>query len=413
MPPKELERTAAPNGHSEPSAAGRSDSVQPFFLCFRHGEQMEADLDVDAGIDARSMDQLELFRALPGDLAPRDAQDLMTYPFFSLAKTHRITPIDFRMNEIAIRVEAVAEHGMATIWDADVLIWAASQIVEARDAGLRTSRLMAARPREILTFAGRGTSAREYHRLKAALDRLQSTTIATSLRQVSERRLHRFSWINEWTERADAHGNADGIDLIVPDWFYRAVLDDALVLTIDRRYFALTGGVERWLYRIVRKHAGHQLHGWRFEFRHLHAKSASLSPFKRFAFELRDIVRRQPLPGYRLLVEHDGRGRELLAFAPANLSTDARGQRVEPHVLSGTDGHVPSGTRPTCYQEPERPNSSSQTTASGSPNSESNVHESNSSEVGCRRDGGKSGGGRHDRGALSPGHAHPYRIDLA
>lgn len=32
---------------------------------------------------------------------------------------------------------------MATIWDADILIWAASQIVEARDAGLRTSRLMA------------------------------------------------------------------------------------------------------------------------------------------------------------------------------------------------------------------------------------------------------------------------------
>jgi Replication initiator protein A len=35
---------------------------------------------------------------------------------------------------------------MATIWDADVLIWAASQIVNARDAGLRTSRLMAATP---------------------------------------------------------------------------------------------------------------------------------------------------------------------------------------------------------------------------------------------------------------------------
>ena len=111
---------------------------------------------------------------------------------------------------------------MATIWDADVLIWAASQIVEARDAGLRTSRLMAATPYEILTFIGRGTSARDYHRLKAALDRLQSTTVATSLRQTSERRMHRFSWINEWTERADAHGSADGIDLIVPDWFYRA-----------------------------------------------------------------------------------------------------------------------------------------------------------------------------------------------
>ena len=212
-------------------------------------------------------DELELFRALPGDLAPRDAQDLMAYPFFSLAKTHRTTPIHYRMNEIAIRVEAVPEHGMATIWDADVLIWAASQIVQARDAGLRTSRLMAATPYEILTFIGRGTGARDYHRLKVALDRLQSTTVATSLRQASERRMNRFSWINEWTEHADAHGNTAGLDLIVPDWFYRAVLDDALVLTIDRAYFALTGGLERWLYRLVRKHAGKQQAGWRFDFR--------------------------------------------------------------------------------------------------------------------------------------------------
>ena len=59
----------------------------------------------------------------------------MAYPFFSLAKSRRVVPIDFRAGKIAIRVEAVPEHGMATIWDADVLIWAASQIVEARDAG--------------------------------------------------------------------------------------------------------------------------------------------------------------------------------------------------------------------------------------------------------------------------------------
>src|SRR5712664_3628400 len=214
-------------------------------------------------------DQLELFRALPGDLAPRDAQDLMTYPFFSLAKTHRIAPIDFRMNDIAIRVEAVAEHGMATIWDADVLIWAASQIVEARDAGLRTSRLMAATPYEILTFVGRGTSARDYDRLKAALDRLQSTTVLTSIRQPIERRRHRFSWINEWKEMADANGRPLGLELILPDWFYAGVLDEALVLTIDRAYFGLTGGLERWLYRLARKHGGRQVDGWSFDLIHL------------------------------------------------------------------------------------------------------------------------------------------------
>jgi len=84
---------------------------------------------------------------------------------------------------VNIRVEAVAEHGMATIWDADIFIWAASQIVEARDVGLRPSRLMATTPYEILNFIGRGVSLRDYDRLKAALDRLQSTTVATSIRQ--------------------------------------------------------------------------------------------------------------------------------------------------------------------------------------------------------------------------------------
>ena len=120
------------------------------------------------------------FRARTGEIAPRDSQDLMTWPFFSLAKSRRITPIDFRMGEISIRVEATAEYGMATIWDADILIWAASQIVDARDKGLRTSRLLTATPYEILTFLGRGDSALAYGRLKAALDRLQSTTVATT-----------------------------------------------------------------------------------------------------------------------------------------------------------------------------------------------------------------------------------------
>ncbi len=294
--------------------------------------------------------QLDLFRALPGDFAPRDAQDLMAYPFFSLSKSHRVAPIDFIAGKVAIRVEAVPDHGMATIWDADILIWAASQIVEARDAGLRTSRLMAATPYEILRFIGRGTSLRDYQRLKAALDRLQSTTVSTTIRQPLEGRRHRFSWINEWKERTDSNGRPDGIEMIVPDWFYQAVLDDALVLTIDRAYFNLTGGLERWLYRIVRKHGGRQRRGWRFDFRHLHQKSGSLSPFKRFAFELRDIIRRQPLPGYTLFAEVEIGGRVLLAFEPSAPC----GKPVETLVPSGTRFGVPSGTRLPCHQEPKQ-----------------------------------------------------------
>ena len=258
--------------------------------------------------------QLDLFRALPGDMAPRDAQDLMAHPFFSLAKSRRTVPIDFRSGEVTVRVEGTLEHGIATIWDADILIWAASQLVEARDAGISTSRLMRATPYQILRFIGRGTSLRDYQRLKAALDRLQSTSVATSIRETTGRRLHRFSWINEWKELAAADGRPLGIELILPDWFYSGVLDQALVLTIDPAYFRLTGGIERWLYRLVRKHGGKQKDGWQFDFRHLYRKSGSSARYSDFALDLRALAARQSLPGYRLEVVRVSRSTELLAF---------------------------------------------------------------------------------------------------
>ena len=256
--------------------------------------------------------ELKAFRALAADLAPRDLQDLMSYPFFSLSKTKRIRPVDYHAGDITIRVEGTTEHGLATIWDADVLIWAASQIIEARDAGIATSRLLVATPYEILGFIGRGTSGREYIGLKAAFDRLQSTTVATSIRQPSSRRLHRFSWINEWKERASGEGRPLGLELIVPEWFYATTLDSSRILTLDRAYFALTGGIERWLYRLARKHAGKQPDGWRFDFRHLHARSGSLARYSDFAVDLRRIARTGSLPGYRVAIERSSRGAEVL-----------------------------------------------------------------------------------------------------
>jgi len=282
-------------------------------------------------------EQLELFRALPGAMAPRDAQDLMAWPFFSLAKSPRVQPIDFEAGSIKVRVEGTVEHGLATIWDADVLIWAASQIVEARDAGIRTSRLMQATPYEILNFIGRGTSLRDYLRLKAALDRLQSTSVATTIRQAPGRRMHRFSWINEWKERADRLGRPQGIELILPDWFYAGVIEEALVLTIDPAYFALSGGIERWLYRLVRKHGGRQRHGWQFDFRHLYAKSGSMARFSDFALDVRRIAARQSLPGYRLRVTREDRRSDTLHFRLASVG-------VPPAALC-TDGELAEDKR--------------------------------------------------------------------
>ena len=125
------------------------------------------------------------------------------------------------------------------------------------------------------------------------------------------------------------HGKPRGLELILPDWFYTGVLSGALVLTIDRRYFDLTGGLERWLYRLVRNYGGRRGGVWSFDVVHLHAKSGSLSPIKHFAYDLRQIVRRQTLPGYELVITQDQNGAERLNVAPTVLDP-FHGQVIRP-----------------------------------------------------------------------------------
>ncbi|WP_210257191.1 replication initiator protein A [Chelativorans sp. ZYF759] len=258
---------------------------------------------------------LDPFVVASGAAAPRDQRDLMERPFFSLAKSRRTRPILYEAGGVRVEVYAVAEHGMATIWDADVLIWAASQIVEAQNDGLTTSRFLRFTPYHLLTAIGRETGASDYRLLKAALTRLQSTAVRTTIRQGEHWRRHQFSWVNEWEELTTHSGRVEGMEFVLPDWFYRGVVDRSLVLAIDPAYFRLRGGIERWLYRVARKHAGHQAHGWLFDLPHLHEKSGSLARVSDFALDIRRIAARQPLPGYRLRIERDGR-REMLRILP-------------------------------------------------------------------------------------------------
>ena len=299
--------------------------------------------------DASERSHLNPFVVATGDAAPRDQRDLMERPFFSLAKTPRTKPILYKAADVEVQVLAIPEHGMATIWDADVLIWAASQIVAAENDGLRTSRFFRFTPYHLLRAIGRPTGNRQYVLLKAALARLQSTVIATTIRNGPHWRRRQFSWINEWEEMTTQTGRVEGMEFVLPEWFYNSVVDRSLVLTIDPAYFRLTGGIERWLYRVARKHAGHQRHGWVFEVAHLHVKSGSLARVSDFALDLRRIAARQPLPGYCLEIERE-HGRELLRIRPEILSTVPVEKGVNTIGTSGARGIGTSGAAISAHQ---------------------------------------------------------------
>ncbi len=252
------------------------------------------------------------FPAVLDRVRPRDALDLMAWPWFSLAKAKRVEPVAFEQGGQYLRISSSDRHqGLATIWDADVLIWAVSQLTEGRDQGLRVSRRLAAPPYQILRYLGRGTAQRQYVLLGAALDRLAATTVDTTLRAPSGGASVRFRLLDDW------HRTSSGIEFALSEWLFAAVVTDRRVLTIDPRYFRLTGGIERWLWRLVRKHVGRQSTGWEIALAALHARSGSMSRPSDFVTALRRIAQRGTLLDYRIEMTGEGRATCLRAVRNA------------------------------------------------------------------------------------------------
>jgi plasmid replication initiation protein len=93
-------------------------------------------------VKASSIEEKEenLFKAKSPDPSPRDQQDLMAFPFFSLAKTKRTEPIIYEQGNVKVEVAGLSTVGIATIWGADFLIWVASQLNAALEAEERPTR---------------------------------------------------------------------------------------------------------------------------------------------------------------------------------------------------------------------------------------------------------------------------------
>ena len=73
------------------------------------------------------------------------------------------------------------------------------------------------------------------------------------------------------------------------------------VIGFNPDYFGLTGGRERWLYRVARKHAGgHKGEGFTISLPTLFDKSGAEGAYRRFKFELRKIVDEDALPEFHL-----------------------------------------------------------------------------------------------------------------
>jgi plasmid replication initiation protein len=283
----------------------------------------------------RTLDpQFDLFVPFVADLPLRDQRETMERPFFSLAKRKRLQPIRYVSPDGGIYVDVFPnpEFGMATIWDADILIWAASTLNSMKKAGSNNlPRTLNFQAYDVLKIIGRDTGGREYRLLRDGLGRLQATTIKTNIRPQGRKKERQFSWIESWTDLVNEEtGQSQGMSLTVSEWFYEGILMDGGLLAIDPAYFTITGGRERWLYRVARKHAGGAgPDGFAISLPTLFEKSGAEGTYRRFKFEIQSVVRSNDLPGFDLTLEF-GKGEPLLRMA--RRTEEGRGTPASRHA---------------------------------------------------------------------------------
>ncbi|WP_165191662.1 replication initiator protein A [Caulobacter soli] len=261
--------------------------------------------------------QFDLFIPLMRDLPLKDQRETMERPFFSLQKRKRLKPIEYKSpdGEVSVKVEAVPAYGMATIWDGDILIWAASALNRIKAEGRNdVPRSLKVTAYDLLRSIQRDTGGKGYNDLKAALDRLTTTTIFTSIR-AKKGRDRRFSWLDSWEVEVDPITEKPiALKITLSDWVYEGIINEKSVLTMHPDYFQISGGLEKAIYRIARKHAGDQDDGWSCRVSVLHEKTGSDSEPKEFSRMMRKIVEINELPEYDMAFITMGDGSQGVRF---------------------------------------------------------------------------------------------------
>ena len=275
--------------------------------------------------------QLDIFIPIAGGIKAKDQQDIMAFPCFSLSKKRRTKGIRFEDSRGSWIEIQPGPYGMATIWDCDVLIYFATLIKEKAARGEEKPTALYASGYDILKFCCRGTGKTQYERLRAALERLQSTSIRTNIRlettidpetgdEVTVEQFHNFSWVDRWKEDRRWRRNyrtgknqliSDGFEVHLPEWFIDGCWNERLLLAINPDYFMLTGGYERFLYRIARKFCGRQ-ESIKFSLRGLYKRSGTTTSYRDFCRRIREAVEDANIPDYFFVLYEDARGEKQL-----------------------------------------------------------------------------------------------------
>ena len=240
----------------------------------------------------------------------RDIVELMEVPIVSISK-NRTEPINYVSSDgtIRIKISCHTGHYLASIYDWDIILFVASKLQEIINSGQDIPPRTLIIPRhELLKEIHKHDGKKQEEDLKASLSRLKLTGIETTIHNKDGRYDGGTGFLDDWgyTDRKDMRE----FRITLSRWLYEVACGKGSLLKTDPRYFNITSGLKKFLYRTARKHVGTQNRSWEFLIETLYERSASEREFKKFKYDLRKIVLENDIPGYFMeWIEEDGKPR--------------------------------------------------------------------------------------------------------
>lgn len=153
------------------------------------------------------------------DVVPKDDTASMEHPLFSLATKPDMRQLRYENAGVMLKVVPSGD-GLATIHDKDILIWAISKIVHAKNQGKPYLKVVEGSGYELLVATNRGTSVRDYDRLEAAFIRLSGTRFVSSIRTGGQIEKRIFGMVDEASFNYDVDGTMrrDKVTITLSDW---------------------------------------------------------------------------------------------------------------------------------------------------------------------------------------------------
>ena len=124
--------------------------------------------------------QGDLFRCDITNWPLKDDLASMEFPIFSLSKNKDLETREYRRGNRIVKI-IPSSVGAATVFDKDLLLYIASQLIEAKNKGMPTSRTVVIDSCDFLIGTERGDGRASFERIVDLLNRLRGTTIQTNI----------------------------------------------------------------------------------------------------------------------------------------------------------------------------------------------------------------------------------------